>query len=358
MEPITIRVGGTSKVFSLGLPVGDILPEFSVNFSNEIFNLTSHGHSDFLVSYNHEPKIYKEFIKSGGSRKKAILIRMEPEAVYPAQFKKRVTDKYDLVITTGSPALSEGKFYSVKWPYKYHLNPASPNEHDPDLFSKLEKLRVADETKLKDWNKRKFLITLIAGNKVSPTSKSNYKFRRTLAKQLEFNDLKIFGPLWNDAFWVKLRHRLAVLYAASRSGTLPSPLSIYGNLFRRYQNAEGVVVDKHQIMKDSKFSLVIENSNFVITEKIFDAVINGSVPIYIGPDLERFEIPKEIAFEYNRGLSSIAEIISKTTDQQAIQILLSGRNFLLDPNFKNRWSSDAVFSDISFLIKEFIYKAC
>jgi hypothetical protein len=39
---------------------------------------------------------------------------MEPEAVYPAQFKKRVTDKYDLVITTGSPALSEGKFGNIK----------------------------------------------------------------------------------------------------------------------------------------------------------------------------------------------------------------------------------------------------
>jgi hypothetical protein len=357
MELVTIRVGGTSKVFSRGLPVGEILPEFSNNFSNGIFNLTSHGFSDFLVSFNHDPKIYNEFMKSGGSRKKAVLIRMEPEAVYPAQFKKRVTDKYDLVITTGSPALSEGKFFSVNWPYKYHLNPASPNENDPDLYSILEKLRVTQEQTLFKWDKRKFLVTLIAGNKVSPSLNSNYKVRRTLAKQLEFSELKVFGPLWNDAFKVKLRHRLAVLYAAARSGTLSSPIGIYGNLLRRYPNAVGEVVDKHQIMKDSKYSLVIENSNFVITEKIFDAIINGSIPIYIGPELASFGIPKELAIEFNYKLSSVYEVILKTTDQQAMHILSSGRNFLLDTNFKNRWSSDAVFGEISSLIKKFIFKA-
>jgi len=356
MEPITIRVGGTSKVFSRRLPIDEILPEFSINFSNQMFNLTSYDSSDFLVSYNHEPKLYNEFIKSGGSRKNAILIRIEPEVVYPAQFKKRVTDKYDLVITTGSPALSGGKFFSVNWPYKYHLNPAAPNENDPDLFSILETLRVTRDSTLNDWNKRKFLVTLIAGNKVSPSLKSNYKVRRTLARQLEFSELKIFGPLWNETLTVKLRHRLAVLYAASRSGTLSSPRGIFGNLFGSYSNAEGEVVDKHQIMKDSKFSLVIENSNHVITEKIFDAIINGSIPIYIGPDLASLAIPKEVAIEYDHRLSSVDEIISKTTDQQATQILVSGRNFLLEPNFKNRWSSDAVFSEISSLIKDFISK--
>jgi hypothetical protein len=356
MEPISIRVGGTSKVFSRGLPIGEILPEFSMNFSNEMFNLTSYGSSDFLVSYNHEPKIYSEFIKSGGSRKNAVLIRMEPEAVYPAQFKKRVTDKYDLVITTGSPTINEGKFFSVKWPYKYHFNPASPSENDPDLYSILATLQIAQEQNLHGWNNRKFKVTLIAGNKVSPSLHSNYKVRRTLARQLEISELKIFGPLWNDAIKVKLRHRLAVLYAATRSGTLSSPSSIYGNLLRRYSNAVGEVVDKHQIMKDSKFSLVIENSNFVITEKIFDAIINGSVPIYIGPELSNFGIPKEVAIEYNYKLSSFDEITSNMTDQQAIQILASGRNFLLGPNFKNMWSADAVFGEISSLIKDYISK--
>jgi hypothetical protein len=118
----------------------------------------------------------------------------------------------------------------------------------------------------------------------------------------------------------------------------------------------GEVVDKHQIMKDSKFSLVIENSNFVITEKIFDAIINGSVPIYIGPELSNFGIPKEVAIEYNYKLSSFDEITSNMTDQQAIQILASGRNFLLGPNFKNMWSADAVFGEISSLIKDYISK--
>jgi hypothetical protein len=354
MEPITIRVGGTSKVFSHGLSISEIIPEFSINFSNQMFNLTSHGSSEFLISYNHEPRVYKEFIKSGGKREKAILIRMEPEAVYPAQFKKRVTDKYGLVITTGSPELNEDKFFSVNWPYKYHQNPASPKVNDPELFSVLEKLRATDEQTLIEWSRRKFLVTLIAGNKVSPILKSNYNFRRNLAKQLEISGLKIFGPLWNDSFKVKLRHRLAVLFAASRSGTISNPRGIYGNLFRSYSNAEGEVADKHQVMKDSKFSLVIENSNYVITEKIFDAIINGSVPIYIGPDLARFGLPKEVAIEYNSRLSSVEEIISTTTDQHATQIILSGRNFLLGSSFKDYWTSDAVFTEISSLIKNYI----
>jgi hypothetical protein len=178
--------------------------------------------------------------------------------------------------------------------------------------------------------------------------------RRTLAKQLKCSELKIFGPLWNDSFRDKLRHRLAVLYSSSRRGTISNLRGIYGNLLRSYPNAMGEVVDKHQIMKDSQFSLIIENSNFVITEKIFDALINGSIPIYIGPDLADFGIPSEVAIEYNKKSDSILKIISETTDQQSMQFLESGRNFLLDPDFKNRWSSDSVFGEISFLIKEYI----
>jgi hypothetical protein len=58
--------------------------------------------------------------------------------------------------------------------------------------------------------------------------------------------------------------------------------------------------------------------------------------------------------EYNKKSDSVLKIISETTDQQSMQFLESGRNFLLDPDFKNRWSSDSVFGEISFLIKEYI----
>lgn len=50
----------------------------------------------------------------------------------------------------------------------------------------------------------------------------------------------------------------------------------------------GPVADKRKLMSDYRFALVIENTRFpgYVTEKVFDALLAGAVPVYLGaPDL-------------------------------------------------------------------------
>ena len=44
-------------------------------------------------------------------------------------------------------------------------------------------------------------------------------------------------------------------------------------------------------MQNSKFSLVIENDDNYISEKLIDALLGGSIPIFIGGDFRRVGIP-------------------------------------------------------------------
>jgi hypothetical protein len=59
---------------------------------------------------------------------------------------------------------------------------------------------------------------------------------------------------------------------------------------------------KQEILKNYKFALCFENTEFpgYITEKIFDCILCGTIPIYLGaPDINEF-IPKDVFIDFNQ----------------------------------------------------------
>ena len=66
------------------------------------YDLTPEPSGSFLLSFNHDRKSYKRFIKNGGKASSAVLIRLEPDAVFPAQYGPRIEKKYGLIISPGS----------------------------------------------------------------------------------------------------------------------------------------------------------------------------------------------------------------------------------------------------------------
>lgn len=354
MKPQKIYVGGTSRLFMDEKSIEVVIPDFYVNFPRTQFELTNIVNADFLILFNHKSDLYSHFIKNGGKKENAILIRMEPYAVYPAQYKERITRKYGLVITAGNSEIGNEKFISINWPYKYHLNPATPSNTDPNLISILNSQTDKTENIYEKWAKREIKTVMIAANKVSPTSNSNYSLRRKFAKQLPHETLKVYGPLWYSSLWSKARHRVAVFYAAVGQGTFPNLFEIYGNFWRVYPNAFGEIEDKHEILTKSKFALVIENTNDVITEKLFDALVDGAIPLYVGPDLSKAGLPENIAFQLAQSDYSIQELTDTISKEKAEKMLRIGQEFIDSEYFRTNFLAEFVFKDLSVKVKEYM----
>ena len=351
-----VMVGGTAKAFSTSTPISVSSPEFEKFFKNEKYELTAKISGDFLVAFNHNPKLYRQFLENGGKSDRAVLIRLEPDSVFPAQYKNRITRKYGLVISPGS-VLPQGKnVVQVGWPYKYHLNPANPAKSDPSLIEILESEGYKDLFKMENWEARSHLLTMVAANKVSSISEANYSLRRRLAKELSENVLEVYGPLWTGPIYPKIRHRLAVFVATIKQGSWPNLLEIYGNLLRFYPTTKGSIVDKHALLQDSKFSLVIENSNSIVTEKIFDAIINGAIPIYVGPKLELVGLPSGLAIPVLGGAEEILEALAKVDFVASEKYLSSMIKFIESPLFWEHWEAEAVYRQMASEIIQYLSK--
>jgi len=353
---ITVCLGGSAKELNLKDLPDEVLCDFRDSFDVKAFEFTSDRSADFLLAINHNSRLYRDFIKSGGSANRAILIRFEPDSVFPAQYKKRITSKYGLVISPGSTIPIGNTDSQIRWPYQYHLNPTKPSVSDP-LLTDILKSDARDELfTFESWQKRSHTLTMIASNKVSPIVSANYSKRRKMAKELPAEVLKVYGQLWSDSLYQKIYHRLAVTVTAIRQGTIPNLTQTYGNLFRTYHTTNGIVADKHKLLQDSKFSLVIENSNSIVTEKIFDAIINGSIPIYMGPDISLVGLSKSLVYSVEGTAKEILEALKLFDKQTTQKYLLEMSRYIQSEDFLNDWGSAAVYTRMASRVSDYCIK--
>ena len=320
------------------------------------YEVTADLDGDFLISINHSSQGYRAFLKNGGSKRRAILIRTEPESIYPSQYKKGVFSKYGLIFTPGGiPELQQSKTF-VNHPYLYNLNPVLPRHDDPAIERVISAPEFSTRFEFANWQKREILISLVASNKVSPTVSNNYSLRRFHARHHSLSSLEVYGTLWNSNFYSKLRHRLGVLSFSIRNLHFPNFKSIYGDLFRKYPGARGEVTNKHLIIQHSKFSLVIENNNTCITEKIFDAFMGGSIPIYFGPDLNLFGLSERLAIIEKDSTRDPAEIIRSLDSTKILELLENIRDFVTSDIFLGNWTAEGVYGQVLQELKIYIGK--
>jgi len=150
------------------------------------------------------------------------------------------------------------------------------------------------------WKSKKF-ATMISGNKRVP-----FTWKRFLAGVL-------CGKFYREFY----KERLAVVENFADKGfdlfgmgwQKPMPgetASLRGAINRCYK---GPVDDKIATVRNYKFAFAFENTSApgYVTEKIFDVMVAGSVPIYLGaPDIASF-VPAE-AFINMRNYASLADL--------------------------------------------------
>jgi hypothetical protein len=307
--------------------------------------------SDYLIFVNYNKKVFKKFKKLGKIGTKLILIRLEPIAVLPIQYTKKVEGVFDLIISPGRKITTTQYREFIGWPYRFNFNPSKPNLEKIEIESVVNQSVRDGLFDYEQWAFRDNALVLIAANKVSPTSNSNYRIRRRIARSMNKSELNVYGDLWNDTKRQLISHRVRIFLFAIRTGYVPNILEVYGSFFTKYSNFIGKPFNKHDVNKKYKYSLVIENSDDYCSEKLFDAMINGSIPIYIGPKNNEINLPDNLYLSCNGSISDIKNLLASLTQDQCDGMLNSMKVFLQSDNFLIGWQSEEIYRKIAEKIK-------
>lgn len=196
--------------------------------------------------------------RSLGSNALRILLVIEPSVTWPKNLKYRPQD-YDAVFAAGP--IPGSKF--LGW---FH----EPDEFAPSLSAQ------AMARKLPRY-------TMVAANKLSLVSGELYSLRRSVALH-ESDVVDLFGYSWAPGLARNFRTVLGEIGLTVFSGIWPnvSGLSQFGRTPPSYRGESKNKLDPYA---DNRFAIVIENSLELRTEKLFDAVEAGSIPIYVGPEV-------------------------------------------------------------------------
>ena len=212
---------------------------------------------------------------------KYILIRREPKIVLPECYKPKFLAKFDQIIDVG--VKTNGNSLSVN-------RPQNLNHKMPETVRNNER------------------IVMIASNLLSIREKELYSLRRKCARQI--SSLDLFGFGWDRKIISKLKLLFVEVIKFMKH---PSKISYTGvsNYFSNFKNQMGYVKNKHITLAKYKYTLVIENSLDCFSEKLFDALVAGCIPIYVGVDPQIYDIPAGIYISTAPDINSIEAAIKK-----------------------------------------------
>jgi hypothetical protein len=117
----------------------------------------------------------------------------------------------------------------------------------------------------------------------------------------------------------------------------PLDFRTFRTAFLKPLNYLGSVEDKIQAMEEYQVALVIENSQEYITEKLFDAFFAGCIPVYVGPDLEKFDIPRHLYVRADPNPRSVTNALSEAFALDRGPWLESLDEFLARPEVRRKW---------------------
>ena len=249
-----------------------------------------------------------------------VLIRTEPAVVSPNSYVGKNLSEFASVISLGTVAeKGEGVFH---WPQEFAQ---SQGEELPKLSERIDN------------------PVMVTSNKISFVEKELYSLRREVI--FELPGLVLLGYLWARGPVRKALVALKELWIAVRSGA-PLSKKALKYFFRRPQNYLGQTKNKRQALSAYKYCIVIENSPTYLSEKLFDALFAGCIPIYVGPKVADFGIPSGLVFEADESVSSVNESLEIARNLDLRQWENLRKEFLSSSQTRLRWKTENVYSDL------------
>ncbi len=307
--------------------------------------------SEAFISINHNRKHYLAYSRRFPQNKK-FLIRTEPISVYPKQYQKKIEDLYDFIITPGGSENLYKNFKYVNYPYFYQDNPFKFSNTENNLSNLIQK-RINEDFYCSDkWHKREILCSIIASNKISPIKGSNYELRRLVYSKIKESKLSKYGQFWKFSFDERLISRVGLIKFSLEQRSFFNYFRLFKYFFLNLRSVSAVS-NKHDVLSQSKYHLIIENSNDFITEKVYDALIDGAIPIYVGASLLDTGLPAGSYIQINSQFKEIDGILSKLPDLDPGFNLKVISELFTSNDFKKLFEGQQVYAEIA---NEIIHK--
>jgi len=234
--------------------------------------------ADIYIAVDHSEKDEKLLSSRRKLNKFSVLYRSEPKCVLPVSYKPETAALYSSIINFGK---SEIKNDGMHWPQYF------PSEKQLGWGIQDRLPRVA----------------LINANKLNLSPSELYSLRRKSIKKIKEVDL--FGENWNSSFKDRIKTLvIEVMKDPPRHSVAVSSHSRYW--FANWPETASPA-DKISVMQRYKFALVIENELSYMSEKLFDAFFAGCIPIYVGPEVTDYKVPKELVIQCKPTMKSLAE---------------------------------------------------
>lgn len=230
------------------------------------------------VDYNAENEEILRARKATG--KFNVLLRNEPRCVLPAGYSPTAIAINSQIITFGKPSK---EINSEVWPQFWDENSINQAQYERNYQS----------------------AVIVNANKLNLSKGELYTLRRKCIANIK--NLDLYGDQWNS----KLAERLKVAIIE----ILKDPkkhLFTFAFHSRYWFSRRAFIIspeDKSEVLTKYKVCLVIENELTYLSEKLFDALAAGCIPVYVGPGVSDYEIPTSLVFQAQPKLSSIEEQI-------------------------------------------------
>jgi hypothetical protein len=107
----------------------------------------------------------------------------------------------------------------------------------------------------------------------------------------------------------------------------------FSHFFYKYPEYIGRVDDKFNAFSKYKYALIIENEADYVSEKLFDAIAAGCVPIYVGPNLSRYKNLAKCVMAFEPSVNLILDYFKsgdKTLFLEKKQFIDNQENYLGD----------------------------
>jgi hypothetical protein len=265
--------------------------------------------------------------------KRRILFIWEPAVVAKRNYSARFLRKFSFVFAASpiwADATGGSVFFWPQTPFRDNLN------------------------LMKEWELRNSeKLVMVQGNKFSVNPHENYSLRRAVLSSKEVGaSIDLFGPSWNLGSFHDLS---AWLRSYVRGQTLFPSLRSLKDFGKKYENYLGEVEDKFKVLRKYRYCIVIENSSDFVSEKLFDAVSVGCIPLYVGPSLRRFGftlpdilICKEDAID----ISERFKKLKRMNNSELIQLSLEVHNSLKP--IAEKYSARKILGDLGNEISKII----
>ena len=262
---------------------------------------------------------YRDFLKV----ERRVLIRQEPRVVRPQNYKSAFLRHFEEIFEVGR--VEQTGTHGLLWPQVWReVDPSSP-----------EAQRSSDS------------VVMIAGNRLSLVAGEQYSLRRSCIRTID--KLSVFGQSWRISPPARLRQLIVTTRDLLSSQQRPhfSP----GLAWMCYSNSNiRPVVSKHETLSKWKVSLVIENSQDVFTEKLFDSLFALTIPVYVGPNLTHFPIPRDLYVQADPTLESITGAIDHALSMDYEKWRTKAHQWLSEGSTKDTWGWDSFVKTIANLL--------